>query len=80
MVRHSVLDAVDVQQIRDEPNLDVDQTSVDVVRHFHLVYLDVEVDVVRHLKMDCYLHQLVAVDAVAELMRMDYFQVAVDVE
>jgi hypothetical protein len=29
--------------------------------------------------MDCYLHQLVAVDVVAALMRMDYFQVAVDV-
>jgi len=38
MVRHSVLDAVDVQQIRDEPNLDVDQTLVDEVHHFHLVY------------------------------------------
>ena len=37
-------------------------------------------DVVRHLKMDCYLRQLVAVDAVVVLMRMDYFQVAVDVE
>ena len=30
--------------------------------------------------MDCYLRQLVAVDAVVVLMRMDYFQVAVDVE
>jgi hypothetical protein len=38
MVRHSALDAVDVRQIRDEPNLDVDQTSVDEAHHFHLVY------------------------------------------